>query len=75
MDEENHPEVRRSKWKDLLSFWIFGLCNNYGYVVMLTAAEDIINSKVVSLTKFKILSQFSQINFFVGKWHKPEIRQ
>jgi hypothetical protein len=49
MDEEIHQENRRGKWKDLLAFWIFGLCNNYGYVVMLTAAEDIINSKIVSL--------------------------
>lgn len=27
----------------LIAYWILGLCNNYGYVVMLTAAEDIIN--------------------------------
>lgn len=33
--------------RDLISFWIFGLCNNYGYVVMLTAAMDIINSNEV----------------------------
>lgn len=25
-----------------MAFWILGLCNNYGYVVMLTAANDII---------------------------------
>ena len=34
--------------KDLIAFWIFGLCNNYGYVVMLTAAIDIINSDKVA---------------------------
>lgn len=45
--EENH-RGNRGKIKDLVAFWIFGLCNNYGYVVMLTAAEDIINSKIVS---------------------------
>jgi CLN3 protein len=61
MDEEIHQEVRRSKWKDLVSFWIFGLCNNYGYVVMLTAAEDIINSKLVRLTELKKLNCFSLI--------------
>eukprot|EP00127_Corallochytrium_limacisporum_P002122 Clim_evm16s108 gene=Clim_evmTU16s108 len=27
----------------LFCFWIFGLCNNYGYVVMLSAAEDILS--------------------------------
>lgn len=49
MDESNdNRRGSRSKWKDLLAFWIFGLCNNYGYVVMLTAAADIINSKIVS---------------------------
>jgi len=36
-----------SKIRDLTAFFIFGLCNNYGYVVMLTAAVDILNSKGV----------------------------
>lgn len=31
------------KWRDLTSFWILGMCNNYGYVVMLAAAHDIIS--------------------------------
>jgi hypothetical protein len=50
------PEVvvvaqnERLSRRDLIAFWIFGLCNNYGYVVMLTAAIDIIDSKsVISL--------------------------
>lgn len=30
------------KWRNILSFWVLGLCNNYGYVVMLSAAYDII---------------------------------
>lgn len=30
------------KWRNILSFWILGLCNNYGFVVMLSAAYDII---------------------------------
>ncbi|KAH8270629.1 hypothetical protein KR018_012550, partial [Drosophila ironensis] len=29
-------------WRDLTAYWILGLCNNYGYVVMLSAAHDII---------------------------------
>lgn len=40
---------RRANKRDLISFWIFGLCNNYGYVVMLTAAIDIINHDNVRL--------------------------
>lgn len=31
------------KWQNTLSFWVLGMCNNYGYVVMLSAAIDIIN--------------------------------
>lgn len=46
-----HLNSNNRKWKDLIAFWMFGLCNNYGYVVMLTAAEDIINSKLVSVSK------------------------
>lgn len=29
-------------WRDLAAYWILGMCNNYGYVVMLSAAHDII---------------------------------
>lgn len=32
----------RGLWRDLVAYWILGLCNNYGYVVMLSAAYDII---------------------------------
>ncbi|VDO29491.1 unnamed protein product [Brugia timori] len=35
----------RQRWemiRILTSFWIFGLCNNYAYVIMLSAAEDIL---------------------------------
>ncbi|XP_037957030.1 battenin [Teleopsis dalmanni] len=39
-----HP-VRKDRklWRDLTAYWILGLCNNYGYVVMLSAAHDIIS--------------------------------
>lgn len=29
-------------WRDLVAYWFLGLTNNYGYVVMLTAAHDIL---------------------------------
>lgn len=36
-------DVRDDKlWRDLTAYWVLGLCNNYGYVVMLCAAQDII---------------------------------
>lgn len=31
-------------WRDLTAYWILGLCNNYGYVVMLSAAHDILSA-------------------------------
>lgn len=34
----------RTKWRNLIAYWLLGLCNNYGYVVMLSAAHDILSS-------------------------------
>lgn len=34
--------------RNLAAFWILGLCNNYGYVVMLSAAHDILASRFSS---------------------------
>ncbi|XP_014467524.1 PREDICTED: battenin [Dinoponera quadriceps] len=42
-DEE--AVVKKARWRNLVAFWILGLCNNYGYVVMLSAAHDILNTK------------------------------
>jgi battenin len=28
---------------NLVAYWILGLCNNFGYVVMLSAAHDILS--------------------------------
>lgn len=38
------PEVKTKIWS-LVSFFILGLCNNFGYVVMLSSAHDILKSK------------------------------
>ncbi|XP_063220332.1 battenin isoform X2 [Bacillus rossius redtenbacheri] len=36
---------RKSKrWNNLVAYWLLGLCNNYGYVVMLSAAHDILST-------------------------------
>uniref|UniRef100_T1PIM3 Battenin n=1 Tax=Musca domestica TaxID=7370 RepID=T1PIM3_MUSDO len=40
--EPHNLRKDKSLWRDLTSYWILGLCNNYGYVVMLSAAHDII---------------------------------
>ena len=31
------------KWRNIVAFWIFGLCNNFPYVIMLSAAFDILS--------------------------------
>lgn len=37
-------KLRRTR--NLVGFWLLGLCNNYAYVVMLSAAFDILNKEV-----------------------------
>lgn len=32
----------KDKWRNIIGFWILGLCNNYPYVIMLSAAFDIL---------------------------------
>ncbi|XP_066997902.2 battenin isoform X2 [Anabrus simplex] len=32
-------------WRNLIAFWLLGLCNNYGYVVMLSAAHDVLSTE------------------------------
>ena len=41
--ETQPPRAGRNLWRDLTAYWMLGLCNNYGYVVMLSAAHDIIS--------------------------------
>lgn len=48
--EETTPEPRAplldrqgAHWKDAVGFWLLGLCNNFSYVVMLSAAHDILS--------------------------------
>lgn len=48
-EEESHVAevtavVDKQLWRDLVAYWFLGLCNNYGYVVMLSAAHDILES-------------------------------
>ncbi|XP_010766523.1 battenin-like isoform X1 [Notothenia coriiceps] len=34
-----------SKWRNWTGFWLLGLCNNFAYVVMLSAAHDILKKQ------------------------------
>ncbi|XP_068779359.1 battenin isoform X4 [Struthio camelus] len=40
--DEEPPEPPGACWRDNAAFWILGLCNNFAYVVMLSAAHDIL---------------------------------
>lgn len=44
-DVERNDEKKESKVRNLVAFWLLGLCNNYGYVVMLSAAHDILRER------------------------------
>lgn len=35
-------------WKNAVGFWLLGLCNNFSYVVMLSAAHDILRHERAS---------------------------
>lgn len=43
-NEHNPITQDKGLWRDLVAFWFLGLSNNYGYVVMLSAAHDIIEA-------------------------------
>ncbi|KAM5152553.1 battenin [Mantella aurantiaca] len=40
------PQAGTGKhWRNLSAFWLLGLCNNFAYVVMLSAAHDILRTE------------------------------
>ncbi|GMR52594.1 hypothetical protein PMAYCL1PPCAC_22789, partial [Pristionchus mayeri] len=41
----NGTMVDATTVRNLIAFWLFGLCNNYAYVIMLSAAGDIIDQQ------------------------------
>lgn len=41
----NGKSVRYRRIRANIAYFIFGICNNFGYVVMLTAAADIISDQ------------------------------
>lgn len=38
-------EGRCQRWRNCVAFWLLGLCNNFAYVVMLSAAHDILQKQ------------------------------
>uniref|UniRef100_A0A4X2KPQ8 Battenin n=1 Tax=Vombatus ursinus TaxID=29139 RepID=A0A4X2KPQ8_VOMUR len=41
----HEPETQSVHWRNLIGFWLLGLCNNFSYVVMLSAAHDILKNQ------------------------------
>ncbi|XP_030066023.1 battenin isoform X2 [Microcaecilia unicolor] len=39
------PPLQASRWRNTAGFWLLGLCNNFAYVVMLSAAHDILRGQ------------------------------
>lgn len=76
--EDDEPNRGSRGWRNLIAFWILGLCNNYGYVVMLSAAHDILASKsdstviiyllIISL-KLRNTHKLCWIYYFLGFFH------
>nr|XP_043906818.1 battenin isoform X1 [Solea senegalensis] len=44
-DPAQRPDGRCTQWRNWSGFWILGLCNNFAYVVMLSAAHDILKKQ------------------------------
>ncbi|XP_070585752.1 battenin-like isoform X1 [Erythrolamprus reginae] len=45
--ESEAPLDTCSQWRNNIGFWLLGLCNNFAYVVMLSAAHDILSHQKV----------------------------
>lgn len=40
---EKKNNIDRRLWRNLLAYWILGLCTEFGYVVIICAAHDILH--------------------------------
>ncbi|XP_054615904.1 battenin isoform X2 [Dunckerocampus dactyliophorus] len=43
--QEIHTTSPCRQWRNWVGFWLLGLCNNFAYVVMLSAAQDILQKQ------------------------------
>lgn len=50
-------------WRDILAYWILGLCTEFGYVVIICAAHDILHRFECSNVK-KIINNLKTITVF-----------
>uniref|UniRef100_A0A0N4ZG07 Battenin n=1 Tax=Parastrongyloides trichosuri TaxID=131310 RepID=A0A0N4ZG07_PARTI len=50
LSKESQYRWFQMKWRNAISFWIFGICNYFAYSIMLSAAESIMKTQGVSGT-------------------------
>ena len=56
-NESPNPQsstLPKEKTRNLVAFWLLGLTNNFAYVVMLSAAHDILSNGIVHDKKVSI---------------------
>lgn len=57
-NDEANMQKDPGRWRDLTAFFFLGICNNFGFNVILTAAHDIITTfGNVRLTPFFIITK------------------
>ena len=44
-NNDNNGLSSEDKKRNLVGFWLLGLCNNFAYVIMLSAAHDILKEQ------------------------------
>lgn len=61
--ESNEPKKKQGDpqlWRDIVAYWILGLCVEFGYVVIISAAHDILHG----------FGQSSNVIFAVSKTYR-----
>ena len=58
-------EKPKEPWRNLIAFFLIGLINNYSYVVMLSAAKDILHNSDKNLPTGTILLADTLPNLFI----------
>uniref|UniRef100_A0A8D3CAC5 Battenin n=1 Tax=Scophthalmus maximus TaxID=52904 RepID=A0A8D3CAC5_SCOMX len=63
-DPVQRPDAngRCSQWRNWTGFWLLGLCNNFAYVVMLSAAHDILKKQESGNTSTTLAVDFQAGN-------------
>ncbi|XP_049601719.1 battenin isoform X2 [Syngnathus scovelli] len=65
--QPHHLNDRIKQWRNWSGFWLIGLCNNFAYVVMLSAAQDILteqeskNTTVLNTSSSVLATEFKDV--------------